>query len=88
MTKFTIHGETIRTATQRRFVVVIGRPETVQGERWDYRTESYVPETFEARKPEIVKRSDSIEVARKHARRTSIAHGYVAVVDTTTGEEV
>lgn len=89
MTKtFITHGTKIRTATVRRYVVVVGRTATVEGRRWDYRTESYVPETYPAFRPEIVRRSDSIEVARKDARRRSIAYGFVAVVDTVTGEEV
>jgi hypothetical protein len=92
MTKtFTIHGQTGRTRTQSRYVVVIGRVEAVEGRRWDYRTETYVPETYVPFGPEVVRRSDSIETARKVARQRADRRGpgvYVAVIDTTTGEEV
>lgn len=87
--KFTVRGMTGRTASQRRYIVVAGRPVDVDAQEWDYRTESYVPARFVAFGPEIVRRSDSIDTARAAVRRHSrIIGGFVVVVDTVTGEEV
>lgn len=104
MTKtFNIRGQKIRTASQCRFIAVACRPESFEGKRWDHRVErtvtidgrevvqsgGYVPETFRAFGPTIVKRSDNVAVVRKAAEKYGCpAGGWVIVVDTTTGKEV
>lgn len=89
MTKtFTIHGMKIRSASQRRYIVVAGRHTEIAGTRWDHRHEMYVPETFKAF-IETVKRSDNYETAKREQRKYGrVSYGFVAVIDTTTGEEV
>ena len=80
---FTVRGMKLRTRTQRRYVVVFVRPETVQR---DYRGSLY---TYE--KTAVVEyRTDSFERARSYvARRGSGGDSaFRVVVDTTTGEEV
>ncbi len=89
MSTFTIRGQKVRTQSQRRYVVVACRPADFPGKRWDYINGDYVPYAFTAFKPEILKRSDSLAtaVAAQH-KYGHLAGGWVAVIDTVTGEEV
>src|SRR5262245_55650897 len=85
----TIRGQKVRSASQRRFIVVRCRPADVEGRRWDYRVQDYVPETFKAFRPEIMRRSDDAQVALRHARQ--LGHptgGWTVVIDTVSGEEL
>lgn len=90
MTKtFSIRGQKIRSASQRRYIVVACRPADFVGQRWDYRVEAHVPETYKAFTAHIVRRSDSLQVARAAARKVGfVAGGWIVIVDQTTGEEV
>ena len=86
---FTVRGEKFRTASTFRFVVVACRPATFEGRRWDGRVGDYVPETFAAFAPRIIRRSDSLAKAYDVRRAYGhVAGGFVAIVDTHTGEEV
>lgn len=86
---FTVRGVKVRTASQRRFVVVACRPEDFLGRRWNGAENGYVPAAFTAFAPVIVRRSDSFETARAAAAKYGfVPGGFVTVVDTTTGEEV
>lgn len=106
-TKIETHGMTIRTASQRVFVVVAGRPVAGDFKVWSqfeegrdengfpiYRTENgerkagYVNRHYE---PfiEIIARSDSYATAKKRAEKYGgVIGGFVAIIDTRTGEEV
>lgn len=90
MTKtFTVRGQKFRCASQRRFIVVACRPADFDGRRWDGAANTYVPETFTAFAPRIIRRSDNFSKARKEAQKYGhVAGGWVVVVDTATGEEV
>lgn len=71
-------GRTIRTSSNRRFVVVAVRTEAIQ-------TEQGWLVAF----AEIFKRSDRLATARAAAQRTGTAQGAVnIVIDTFTGEEI
>lgn len=95
-TTITVRGFKVRSASQRRYIVIVVRPEG-----YDFHTQRYAPETgsFEPQTIRIkagafvCKRSDSIETARKHARDhndygVSRARSFAVVVDSTTGQEV
>jgi hypothetical protein len=88
MTKtFTIRGQKIRSASQRRFIVVVCRPADYEGRRWDYAKGDYVPETYKAFRPTIIRRSDDVVTARKERDKFNAGPGaWVIVVDTMSGE--
>lgn len=82
MTKtFNIRGQKVRSASQRRYIVVVVRPTAVTVAATG---ETYVPFA------RVHKRSDSVETARREANRYGRPGPgcSVVVVDTATGEEV
>ena len=96
MSTFTIRGQQLRSQSNRRFIVVACRPADFEGRRWDGGARradggsgDYVPATYRAFKPEILKRSDSLETAKTAARRYGfVPGGWNVVIDTMTGEEI
>jgi len=91
MPAFTVRGVKVRTASQRRFVVVACRPADVPEMRQTGRVVDgeieYAPTGHTLRAyTEIVKRSDSVATARKACRY--VTGGWCVVVDTVTGLEV
>ncbi len=87
MSTFTIRGQKVRTQSQRRYIVVACRPDHFEGRRWT--GSEYVPYTFLAFSPEILKRSDSLATASAASRKYGfVPGGWNVVIDTVTGEEV
>jgi hypothetical protein len=83
-----IHGMKIRTASQRTYVVVAGRPEAGTFRFWSHVYSDY---RYEHGEPfiKIVARSDSFETACKRADKFGyVVGGFVKVVDTRTGAVV
>jgi hypothetical protein len=78
---FNIRGAKVRTASQRRYVVVIVRPEAVNDPAF---AEPLAPFTA------IYKRSDRLLTVRDYVRQYGrpATGAFIAIVDTVTGEEV
>lgn len=90
----TVRGHRIRSASQRRFIVVAVRPEdiTIRPEDEAARIFGREPGTYVAF-ARIEKRSDSAATAHAHKARFERARAggigvHFVVVDTVTGEEV
>ena len=88
---FTVRNFKIRSASQRRYVVVIVQPRdrTFVTQRWT--GDGFADETVVVPAgARVHKRSDSIATARAHAARYGFptGGGYAVVVDTATGAEV
>ena len=86
-TTFYVDGHEIRSASQRRYIVV-GVTQTGAFQVWDGRAGGYVTREVDARSW-IIGRSDSLGTAQARARKVGrITGGRVAIVDSTTGIEV
>ncbi len=89
MSTFEIRGQKLRSKSNRRFLVVVCRPDDFAGRRWDGAVNDYVPETYRAFGPVTIRRSDSLETARAAGRKYGfVAGGWNVVFDTVTEEEI
>lgn len=90
-TTLQVRGHKVRTATQRRYVVVVVAPRDRTFQTKQFADGQFVDATVTVpANARIHKRSDSIETARKLARNYGVysTGEFAVVVDTITGEEI
>lgn len=79
MATFTVRGHKVRSASQRRYIVVAVRPEPYVSEH------SGTHATF----TRIIKRSDNLATANKAVEKYGCLFGaFAVIIDSVTGEEI
>lgn len=90
-TTFTVRGHKVRSASQRRYIVVIVQPRDREAFVQERRNGEWVTEPITVPAgARVHKRSNSVATAHQHASRYGFPTGgnFAVVIDTVTGEEV